>query len=190
MSASSPQRIANLSRSCSWTNRSFREDLYYRLNTVEITVPPLRERGDDVRRLAEHFLARYAREFGSPARRFAPTALRAIETYPWPGNVRELANLMQRVALLAGDEVVAEEQLGLARDESPKLGQSLVGQSIAEVERKLILGTLSLTGGNKTEAARILGVTSRTLSNKMKTYREKGLLPEEQPLAGAGGIAR
>jgi DNA-binding NtrC family response regulator len=163
---------------------SFRDDLYYRLNVVPIDVPPLRSRGDDIELLADHFLLRFAREFQSPARRFTTRALRRLRAHHWPGNVRELANLVQRAVLLAGGPDLDGAELGLEDKVAPRgSAESIIGQSIAEVERKLILGTLNLTKGNKTEAARILGVTARTLSNKLRLYREKGLLPAEPAVA-------
>lgn len=168
---------------------SFRDDLYYRLNVVPIDVPALRVRGDDIERLAEHFRDRFAREFQSPARRFTTRALRRLRSHRWPGNVRELANLVQRAVLLANGPDLDASDLGLDESEAnaPAANKSnaegIIGQSIAEVERKLILGTLNLTKGNKSEAARILGVTARTLSNKLRLYREKGLLPAEPAVA-------
>ncbi|MEE9391619.1 MAG: sigma-54 dependent transcriptional regulator [Planctomycetota bacterium] len=163
---------------------SFRDDLYYRLNVVPIEVPPLRERGEDLVLLAKHFLEIYGAEFSSPVRTFSAGAMRRLALHPWPGNVRELANLVQRVALLAIDEIVTEDQLALEPRNSSRVSESIVGQTIADVERKLILGTLGLTKNNKTEAARILGVTSRTLSNKMRLYREQGHVPSRQSVMG------
>jgi DNA-binding NtrC family response regulator len=153
----------------------FREDLFYRLNVVPIEVPPLRTRGQDVVQLADHFLARYAREFGSPAKRFSEDARAVLLDYAWPGNVRELANVVQRTALLARGEAITADDLGFLvggrnGDASPA---KFVGRTIADVEKDLILGTLDMTSGNKTHAARILGVTARTLANKMKTYRRE-----------------
>ncbi|MEZ6195543.1 MAG: sigma-54 dependent transcriptional regulator [Planctomycetota bacterium] len=156
----------------------FRDDLFYRLNVVPIDVPALRHRGADIEDLARHFMERFAREFQSPARRFTSRALRSLRTHRWPGNVRELANLVQRAVLLATGPEIDAPALGLEPTTSSRTSEGIVGQSIAEVERKLILETLTLTQGNKTEAARILGVTARTLSNKMRLYRDQGLLPE------------
>ncbi|MCB9834122.1 MAG: sigma-54-dependent Fis family transcriptional regulator [Planctomycetes bacterium] len=158
---------------------SFREDLFYRLNVVPVLVPALRERREDVPALAEHFLRRFAREYGSPARAFSASTIETMKAHDWPGNVRELANMVQRQVLLANDEIIDEVQLGIGGGVVPAGVQALdeVGQSIAEMERRLILGTLRKTGGNKTEASKILGVTARTLSNKLRLYRERGELP-------------
>jgi DNA-binding NtrC family response regulator len=154
---------------------SFREDLFYRLNVVPIEVPALRLRGDDAVLLAEHFVRRYAREFGSTPKTLTDGAKREILSYPWPGNVRELANVVQRTVLLATEDAISAADLGLTRPAECGEPAKLVGRTIADVERSLILGTLDRTHGNKTHAAQILGVTARTLSNKMKVYRAAGL---------------
>lgn len=163
------------------TEGTFRDDLYYRLNVVPITVPALRERREDIALLTEHFLGRYAREFKSPAGHMSEKSMAQLEAAAWPGNVRELANIVQRAVLLANTEEVEVDPSGAtpAEDEGEAL---LSGESIAEMERRLILGTLRDTAGNKAEAARRLGVTARTLSNKLKGYRERGILPA--PMAG------
>ena len=146
---------------------------------VPIAVPALRERGGDVLELADHFLGRYAREFGGPARRFSAGARTALAAYGWPGNVRELANVVQRTVLLCQEPEIDDHHLGLAAKTTPETADSMVGKTIADVEKTLILGTLKLTSGNKTRAAEILGVTARTLSNKLKIYRNaKGKAPE------------
>jgi len=155
---------------------SFREDLYYRLNVVPVVLPPLRERLDDIPALAEHFLERFRREHGGPAREFSPRALAALKRAEWPGNVRELANCIQRAVLVAEEAVVDVAHLGLPESPSSDDLAVPVGRSLEEVERRLILGTLDATNWNRTEAARILGVTPRTLSNKLKTWRLRGLL--------------
>ncbi len=160
---------------------SFREDLFYRLNVLPIHVPALRERSEDIPVLASHFLERFAREYSSPARRITPASMEHLMAYDWPGNVRELANVVQRSVLLSTGETVEIDLMASPAPKTPSCsrGEPQVGQSIAEMERDLILGTLRATGGNKTEAAAILGVTSRTLSNKIRLYRDRGELPAD-----------
>jgi DNA-binding NtrC family response regulator len=154
----------------------FREDLYFRLNVVPVKLPPLRERREDIPALAERFLEKYAREYGSSARTLSTAASEALDAYPFPGNVRELRNLLQRAALLSTGDEVDVEHLGLPGTTEP--GPVIAaGESIAEMERRLILATLEMTHGNRTEAARRLGVTARTLSNKLKIYKERAALP-------------
>jgi len=151
----------------------FREDLYYRLNVIPLTLPPLRERGDDVIELAECFAARFAAPKAPPAmsRHFHA----ALLSYPWPGNVRELANAMRRaVALCEGDEIDAD---ALRLGAPPALGPApwlKPGLSLREAEKALLEITLEATAGNRTRAAALLGVSLRTVRNKI---REHGLPP-------------
>ena len=157
----------------------FRDDLYYRLNVVPVVLPPLRERREDIPLLVGYFLKRFARECASPARRVSREAMRLLKQALWPGNVRELRNAIQRAVVLAPGEEIGPE--GLAPSLAPPRprragGGIVVGQSIDEMERELILKTLDSTGWNKTEAARILQVTPRTLRNKLGRYRQDGLL--------------
>jgi transcriptional regulator with GAF, ATPase, and Fis domain len=145
----------------------FREDLYYRLlvHVLPLHIAPLRERRDDVLPLARMFAEHYARLNGRPCPEIAADAQERLVQWDWPGNVRELENVIQRaVVLLQGGSLSAGD---LA---------ALVNRSIEEIERVAILATLQSTNGNKTEAARRLGVTARTVSNKMKTWRRAGLL--------------
>lgn len=163
----------------------FREDLFFRLNVLPVQLPPLRERLQDVPALAEHFIAKFAREHGSPARGLSNDALRALTSASWPGNVRELANTLQRAVLVADGPLIKVQHLGLgSRAGRAGEGEVPTGMPLAEVERRVILKTLDQTGWNRTEAARVLGVTSRTLSNKIKQWRASGLLAEEQHEGG------
>ncbi|MBL7223887.1 MAG: sigma-54-dependent Fis family transcriptional regulator [Candidatus Brocadiae bacterium] len=159
----------------------FRSDLFYRLSVVPILLPPLRERCEDIPLLAEHFLEHFVRGSASPVRRIGKAAMAALAKYTWPGNVRELRNALHRAVVLgSGPELqpadlpadVANGRRPADRDES--LAAALVGLSIDEVERELILRTLERTDGNKTEAARVLRVTPRTLRNKLARYRQQG----------------
>ncbi len=162
----------------------FREDLYFRLNVVTLRIPALRERVRDIEILAEHFISKYADSNGLPARRLSVSAREQLNHHPWRGNVRELENTMHRAVLLAGGEEIGPEAIMLAplrRDAEEDASSAaasaggLVGHTVAEVERDLILGTLSHCLGNRTHAANILGISIRTLRNKLQQYRQEGL---------------
>jgi DNA-binding NtrC family response regulator len=174
----------------------FREDLLYRLNVVTLRIPPLRERANDILELASHFARRYAELNGVPARPLAHEAKRLLLANPWRGNVRELENTVHRAVLLAeGIEIGPDailtpegEQLGdRGRDQASRriaetaeaATRALVGRTVADVERELILDTLGHCLGNRTHAARILGISIRTLRNKLNEYVAFGLnVPE------------
>jgi DNA-binding NtrC family response regulator len=148
----------------------FREDLYYRLSVIPLLLPPLRERRGDVELLADHFLQRFGAERGL---RFSPAARQALAGRPWPGNVRELENTIERAALLARGPEIGVDDLADREPAAPRLG-SLAGLTVQEVERRLILETLARTHNNRTQAARLLGISIRTLRNKLAEYRERG----------------
>jgi transcriptional regulator with GAF, ATPase, and Fis domain len=166
----------------------FREDLYYRLHVLPIHVTPLRERAKDIVPLTKHFLAHYARSQGQPIPQITPAAEQRLMSWSWPGNVRELENVVQRaVVLMQGNTLdapdlvfgaatgpVAVLQGGAPAAQSTK--PMLANRPLADIEREAILETLASTGGNKTEAARRMGVSARTLSNKMKLWRQLGLV--------------
>jgi len=159
----------------------FREDLYFRLNVVPITMPPLRQRLDDLKLLAEHFTALIARELGRPPVRLRPDALEAMMGYHWPGNVRELRNVIERVLLLEADEEIRIEHLPsevTARAEtagSPAAGFEAfppgIVRSLADLERMAIEHSLQVCENNKTRAAQRLGISRQTLRTKLKEYR-------------------
>jgi two-component system NtrC family response regulator len=146
----------------------FREDLYYRLSVVNITVPPLRERGDDLRLLAEFFLAYYAKHHKRRIRGFTQAALRAIQAHAWPGNVRELENRVQRAVILAQDAYVRPQdlELGTEREEGP---QSLQ-EARDEAERRLLTEALTRNAGNITRAARDIKVSRPTLHDLLRKH--------------------
>ncbi len=157
----------------------FRQDLYFRLNVVALRIPPLRERPADIGLLADHFAARFAKENGLPARSISGEARRLLASHAWPGNVRELENIIHRAVLLAGGNEIGAEAIDLpaAANASPAArGASAapVGSTLAEVERELILSTLSHCLGNRTHAATILGISIRTMRNKLRQYGEEG----------------
>jgi two-component system response regulator HydG len=168
----------------------FREDLYYRLNVVSLTVPPLRDRAPDIPLLAQHFLTRFAEKNRKRIKGFTPAAMDHLLRCPWPGNVRELENAVERAVILSVGEYVTDRELPLAglRETGPGLaavspgvaGQpepdgltGLAGMPLDAVEREVILATLRETGGNKSEAARVLGITRATLHKKLKKYGEE-----------------
>jgi DNA-binding NtrC family response regulator len=149
-----------------------REDLLYRLNVFPLELPPLRRRADDVRLLAQGFLDRLNRRSGT-MKRLTESAVDRLRGHPWPGNVRELKNVIERAFIMAAEEI-GEEDLPLDRRTVVESdGQRLtfsVGTSLSESERALILATLDAHDGNKREAAKILGVSLKTLYNRLKEY--------------------
>ena len=158
----------------------FREDLYFRLNVVPIEVPPLRERPEDVRLMAEHFIAQFCRELARPPVRLQPEALRLMLDYRWPGNVRELRNLVERVVLLEAEDEIRVEHLPAeltGRRGGGPAGPTTAGvfppgvvRPLAEVEKLAIEHALSVCSGNKTLAAKQLGISRQTLRTKLKDY--------------------
>ncbi len=157
--------------------KKFREDLYYRLNVVHLTIPPLRERADDIPLLATHFVRKYAARMQKEIRVIAPEAMQQLLTHSWPGNVRELENAVQRAIAVATDDTIrafilcAAAPGGVAAPLGAVTGSAVsipLGTPLAQAEDRLINETLALCGGDKEKAARMLGVSSRTL------YRRAG----------------
>ena len=164
----------------------FREDLYFRLNVVKIASPPLRDRPLDIEPMARHFAEKCAEDNGVAARSVAPDAIVALKAHRWPGNVRELENTIHRAVLLAnGTEIHAEDisPSGEGGTDAGAAGGTMVGRTVADVERNLIIDTLKHTLGNRTHAARILGISIRTLRNKLNAYVQDGV-PVPPPGAG------
>lgn len=193
---------------------TFRQDLYFRLNVINVHLPPLRNRVEDIPPLADHFIEKFSKANGMPPRKLTPEARDKLKQYHWPGNVRELQNVMHRSLLLAQGNLIdanaimintaelaashAQEQkeqaslseedarpnfgMGSAQPDAPespepeasRIGKrnQLVGRSVASVEKELILDTLDYCLGNRTQAANILGISIRTLRNKLKQYAE------------------
>jgi two-component system response regulator HydG len=154
----------------------FREDLYYRLNVVSLTMPPLRERLEDIPPLVEHFVKVYAERNRRPIKGVAPRVLDACQRYQWPGNVRELENAIERAVIMCTGDYIRLEDLPLTlRSPGPEavIGEVGIkaGLSMREMEKQLILKTLEETQGNKSKAARLLGISRRTLLNKLQEYR-------------------
>ncbi|MCA9434468.1 MAG: sigma-54-dependent Fis family transcriptional regulator, partial [Candidatus Omnitrophica bacterium] len=170
----------------------FREDLYYRLHVLPLEVAPLRERREDILPLARHFAETFARQNGCATPSFTVEAQDQLLHWTWPGNVRELENVIHRAVILGHPERIdcADLLFGPSADGQPVMrpagekldlhsaecAQALANHTMADVERVAILATLESTGGNKTEAARRLSLTARTLSNKMKIWRQAGLV--------------
>ena len=148
----------------------FREDLYFRLNVINITMPPLRERGDDIVTLVSHFASQFAEEVGRSVPRFTDEALQVLKKYHWPGNVRELENLIHRTLVMTDDEHIDLPDL-------PDTMRFSVGReagldrSLAEVENEHIRNVLASVDGNKTRAAEMLGIDRKTLREKLKHYQ-------------------
>ncbi len=176
----------------------FREDLLYRLNVVNLRIPPLRERKDDLMALAQFFIDRYARANGRPARRLSKDGIAQVMAHRWPGNVRELENAMHRAVLLSkGEDVgadairapdgapVGRNDVGAAIEAGQVAARALVGRTVANVEQDLILETLTHCLGNRTHAANILGISIRTLRNKLKQYSDEGLRVPPPPTGQA-----
>ncbi len=149
----------------------FRLDLYYRLGVVVIEVPPLRQRAEDIPLLVEHF-ARQVAPPGRPPVKVTAEAMALLSRYPWPGNVRELRNVVERLSVLSDDREVTAAEIALHLPAT--LPEELDGtmQPLEEVERRHILEVLQRCGGNRTRAARVLGVDPKTLYNKLKSYRQ------------------
>ncbi len=151
----------------------FREDLYYRLNVVTLEMPPLRERGEDVITLAEDFLRQFNQKNRRDLKGFSPEARRLLLAHSWPGNVRELINAVERAVIMAQGHLIEAGDLPLAIQGSARTQDDYClrpGLTIREAERLLIERTLEATGGNRTRAAEMLGITRKTLQNKIKEY--------------------
>jgi DNA-binding NtrC family response regulator len=182
---------------------TFREDLLYRLNVMNLKLPPLRERPGDVIALADHFIRKYSAANGVPERPLAAIARQRLLSHRWPGNVRELENAMHRAVLLSTGSEIEEfairlpdgQPMSAAPDAQTARAASMaaeaasrgfVGQTVAAVEQQLIIDTLSHCLGNRTHAANILGISIRTLRNKLKEYTEAGIpVPAPQGAASA-----
>jgi DNA-binding NtrC family response regulator len=149
----------------------FRADLYYRLNVLNLTLPPLRERREDVLELAEHFLRKHAPD-SAPAFRITPELAAGLEAHSWPGNVRELENFMRRALALSNGHLLGAGLLAHL-EASPEMQRSAsleAGVSLRDAERQLLERTLEATGGNRTRAAELMGVSLRTVRNKIRNY--------------------
>jgi DNA-binding NtrC family response regulator len=160
---------------------AFREDLFYRLNVFPIFLPPLRERSEDIPLLVDHFLHRLTHERPGPPKRFSPEALQAMMAYPWPGNVRELEHAVERAVLLSEGETITPHylppeilaprgELTVVLSDSVGAFKDTMVRFVRDAETRLIQRALARSGGNRTQAARILGISRRALLYKLKEY--------------------
>ncbi len=156
---------------------TFREDLFYRLDVVEASLPPLRDRDDDIPGLAAHFIEKYSRKFGKPVKTVPEDVMKALKDYPWPGNVRELENAIERAVILEDTGVIKKDSLPMAMKESggasaffPAQPGLSIKKASEAVERELISRALTKTGNNKTKAAELLDISFRALLYKIKDY--------------------
>jgi len=152
---------------------SFRQDLYFRLNVVNVEIPPLRERNEDIPNLALHFLQIFSKKNHRDIKGFAPEAMDAMIRYGWEGNVRELSNCVERAVVLARSDYITIDDLSFIQTEdmdSIESGANLENIKLSHIEEKAIISTLESAGGNKSEASRRLGITRKTLLKKLKQY--------------------
>ncbi|MCP4645109.1 MAG: sigma-54-dependent Fis family transcriptional regulator [bacterium] len=152
-----------------------REDLFFRLNVIPIHLPPLRDRREDIPALMDYFLNRYVQENGRDIAGFSQEARAQFLAYAWPGNVRELQNCIERAVVLSSERTLGPEHFNLSGDQPPRPDEGdgvrvPMGTTVSEMEKQLILKTLSHCGENRTHAARVLGISVRTLRNKLKDY--------------------
>lgn len=161
-------------------NKTFREDLYFRLNVVNLALPALRDRKGDILPLAEYFVKKYSELNDLPVKPLAKKTRERLLAYDWRGNVRELENTMHRAVLMSAGTEIDEDAVLLMppmeqASETATGTDTLVGRTVADVEKDLIISTLKHTLGNRTHAANILGISIRTLRNKLKQYMEEGI---------------
>ncbi|PZP87069.1 MAG: sigma-54-dependent Fis family transcriptional regulator [Azospirillum brasilense] len=173
---------------------TFREDLYFRLNVINLMLPSLKDRVDDIPPLADYFVEKYSKANALPPRKLTAEAIAKLKSHPWPGNVRELENIMHRAVLMAQGNVIDEQAILLPASSrpvaaapqaapapqtahtaaAPRKPNDLVGRTVGDVEKELILDTLDHCLGNRTQAAQVLGISIRTLRNKLKQYQDEG----------------
>jgi len=155
-------------------NGKFREDLYYRLNVVAVTLPPLRQRKGDIPALVSHFVEKYGKAYAKEIRGLAPGTLNALLAHDWPGNVRELENVVERAVVLAkGLEMTADDLPPILRGPRPRErapGALIPGATLYQIEREAILRTLEMVGGSTSRAAEILGISVRKIQYRLKEY--------------------
>jgi two-component system response regulator FlrC len=161
-------------------NKKFRKDLYYRLNVIPVSIPPLRERKGDALLLCGHFLEKYSQLGGTAKPALSKEVEQMLESYNWPGNVRELENVIERAVLLSGGETILPEHLYLEKDvivtdpcRDGREHDGSEGATLKEMEKRLIFKTLEKAEGNRTRASEILGVSVRTIRNKLNGYRKE-----------------
>jgi two-component system, response regulator FlrC len=164
---------------------TFREDLFYRLNVVNLTLPALRERIGDVRVLANYFMTAYSERNGKSVSGFSPEALALLESHIWPGNIRELENVVERSVITTQNPVISSQEIHIERREaSRKLAQEIAqsadknwipGRTLDDIERNVIIEALKYHNGNRTHTAKALGISIRTLRNKISDFKAIGI---------------
>ncbi|HZN54453.1 MAG TPA: helix-turn-helix domain-containing protein, partial [Candidatus Polarisedimenticolaceae bacterium] len=171
----------------------FREDLYYRLNVVNVKVPPLRERKEDIVPLASHFIDRYSKELKKDVRGLDPAAVRALKRHTWPGNIRELENTIERAVLMVEGRFIQEDDLNLGAggrggvsDNVASLNLRLppTGIALDELERQAILEALRISNWVQKDAAKFLGISSRVMNYKVAKYEIKNPRWSKNKLVG------
>ncbi len=163
----------------------FREDLFFRLNVFPITVPPLRERKEDIPVIIDHFLGLFKEKYHFQKKIISPSLMQKIINYDWPGNVRQLQHMIERAILFSGkDEVITEKHFQFKHEGFRSKKQTAVDENevlpLAEMERRMIMAALRKTNNHRTKAAELLGITVRTLRNKLNEYEEQGLMEDIQ----------
>lgn len=171
---------------------TFREDLYFRLNVINLQIPSLKERPGDIDVLSNYFVKTYSKLNDLDEKSISTQTLNVLKSYNWPGNVRELENTMHRAVLLSSTDKIEPDDIHLPQDNSPSSlesvttthsqthSEALVGRTVADVEKELILNTLDQCLGNRTHAANILGISIRTLRNKLKLYQDENPFLKEK----------
>jgi DNA-binding NtrC family response regulator len=167
--------ISNVDLTEAVVQKRFREDLYYRLNVVPLKVPPLRERPEDVPLLADHFLKRFSLIYNRHMTQCDPEAMQMLQQWPWYGNVRELENVIERAVLIGAGDVLKTDWLNLeAPQRMPAERLAIIpGGTVKDMEKQLILQTLARCKDNRTQASKCLGISIRTLRNKLRVYRSE-----------------
>jgi transcriptional regulator with PAS, ATPase and Fis domain len=158
----------------------FRQDLFYRLNVVPLELPPLRDRSDDIPELCRHFLHLIAKREKAAFRHIEPEAVRLLQRYTWPGNIRELQNIIERASVLESDPacIRAETIEPWLKSKAPAAVEDLAGKPLADIEKQVILSTLTRFKGHRMRTAHALGIGVRTLGMKLKKWKEDGELVE------------
>jgi DNA-binding NtrC family response regulator len=152
-------------------DKRFRSDLFFRISTIPLVIPPLRERVEDIAMMAGHLLERLSGELGCGRVELTPEALRRVQSYAWPGNIRELRNVLERAVLLGGNRVISEKNLHFDQTEWPEMNTGSTSRTLEEVERDYITLVLNAEGGKVESAAKKLGIPRSTLYAKLKQYK-------------------